>query len=132
MLYKMISLLKMALLVGLLLITKEAAAGYYIVYAVPEVRACGFCESYHSEPHSKAQHKHHKQLHHKHSSYSISVYYGWYAYAGGVWVPSPCDCCNSYRQVYYQPNYYVEVSPEDADDYYGSSMDTDTADNDLE
>lgn len=123
--YKFISLLKLGMLITLLSVTSQASAEYYIVYAAPPI------QTIHCDNACRCASYQHKQLHHKHSSYSVSVYYGWYTYSSGVWIPSTCDCCIDCQRIYFpETSKYVIISPDEIE--YDPSMDTDTADHDLE
>lgn len=132
--HKFILLLKASIFVSCLLFASDSWAGYYMVYATPDkVVECHTCNhsTYNRPSHHRSHYYSHSRHHHR-STAQITVYYGWYTYAGAVWIPSPCSCCDGramQRPVWRSTDSYTMYYMPDEYDYDYNSIDTGTADN---
>lgn len=95
---KVISLLKICIVINLFVDSSSVGAAYFYRPDVPdyEIVTAPCCEHYRSSvTHHHYHPKHHfvAATYHKHNSYSIVKYYVYSSNNGDlIWVPSPCDC----------------------------------------
>ncbi|HSW93482.1 MAG TPA: hypothetical protein VLJ15_03910 [Gammaproteobacteria bacterium] len=154
---KLVSTIRVAVLVVLIALPLNAAAEYYLVYESPMV--CGGCEAHRvyyrpshrvhrvhcacARSHHRYYHRYYRAVCHRRSHYSIAAYY-----PVPVYSRPRCGCCGCdgfleptyywtsapYRVYYARPSdrlvgnrYYYD------DSYYDDpSLDTGTADNDIQ
>lgn len=147
---KLISKGRMIIFSVLIGLPLTANAEYYLVYGPPEVPAvCDACASpriYHRPVHKVYKVKKHtckvKKYYYrprKQSHYSITVYYP----VPVMYAPIPSACCGGFLEptYYWAPAPYrvYYTHPDDrlvgnryGDNYYDPSLDTDTADGDIQ
>lgn len=95
---KVISLLKIALVINLFVICNSGNAAYFYRPDVPDYEVVTVpCYEHHysvkKHHHYHAKHRSVATTHHNRASYSIVKYYVYRSYKGDfIWVPSPCDC----------------------------------------
>ena len=143
---KLVSRSRIFLFSVLIMLPLSAKAEYYLVYGPPEVPvAC--CESprpYYRHVyrvHHKCRHKYYRTVYRRRSHYSITVYYPVPVYTQTYYPYPPC-CGGFLEPAYYwapAPYQVYYTHPDDRlvgnsyeQNYYDPSLDTGTADNDIQ